>query len=74
MTMTEIIGLTLLQSYSIIIHVTERCPSGRKVRHWKCRVGQPTMGSNPILSAISTISAPQKRGYCCFLGMGCVLA
>ena len=21
------------------------------VRHWKCRVGQPTAGSNPVLSA-----------------------
>ena len=29
----------------------ESCPSGRKVQHWKCCVGQPTEGSNPSLSA-----------------------
>ena len=29
----------------------EECPSGRKVQHWKCCVGQPTAGSNPASSA-----------------------
>ena len=39
--------------HSLQFNNAERCPSGRKVQHWKCCVGQPTAGSNPALSANS---------------------
>ena len=39
---------------------TERCPSGLRSQSWKLVMGQPTVGSNPTLSAIKM---PPAGGY-----------
>ena len=46
--------------------IGESCPSGRKVQHWKCCVGQPTEGSNPSLSAESPCESYDLQGLCVF--------